>query len=110
MQWQTRTTEINGVSVTYKVTDNLKQIQIFLDDNFALAEGFFCLNAMISGLLHFREIQHAKNLRVGAMANTFCKVDEANATLNVTLGIQGDTIKQIINEVKKERDEREERI
>lgn len=36
--WQTRTIQINGVDVTYRVTPSLKHVQVLLNDNFASAE------------------------------------------------------------------------
>lgn len=104
--WQTRTKQINGVDVKYKVTDNLKRIQVLLNDNFACAEEFFCVRSMLAGLLHYRDIQHRKNVKIGARVNRYYKVNKANATINLTLTLQSDVIKQIVNEIKREKDER----
>ncbi len=38
---QTRTIQINGVDVKYKVTNNLKKIQVLFNDNFATAGRLF---------------------------------------------------------------------
>lgn len=61
---------------------------------------------MLAGLLHYREVQHAKGARLGAKINRFCKINKANATINITLTMQSEVVKQIVNQVKKEKDER----
>ena len=104
--WQTRTIQINGVVVTYRVTPSLKHIQVMLNDNFASAEEFLSLRSMLAGLLHYREIQHNKNVKLGARINRFCKVNKAAAAVDITLTMQSEVIKQIINEIKIERTER----
>ena len=42
------TKNINGVDVSFKVSDDKKQVWILLDDNFALAEGYITLRAMMA--------------------------------------------------------------
>lgn len=42
------TKNINGVDVSFKVSDDKKQVWILLDDNFALAEGYVTLRAMMA--------------------------------------------------------------
>lgn len=104
--WQTRTIQINGVDVKYRVTTNLKHVQVMLNDNFASAEEFLSLRSMLSGLLYYREIKHQKNVKLGARINKFSKVNKAAAAVNITLTMQSEVVKQIINEIKKEKDER----
>lgn len=104
--WQTRTKQINGVDVTYRVTPNLKHMQVLLNDNFASAEEFLSLRSMLSGLLSYREIKHQKNVKLGARINKFSKVNKAAAAVNITLTMQSEVVKQIVNELKQERNER----
>lgn len=104
--WQTRTIQINGVDVTYRVTTNLKHVQVLLNDNFASAEEFLSLRSMLSGLLHYREIQHQKKVKLGARINKFSKVNKAAAAVSITLTMQSEVVKKIVNELKQERNER----
>lgn len=104
--WQTRTIQINGVDVTYRVTTSLKHVQVLLNDNFASAEEFLSLRSMLSGLLSYREIKYRKNVKLGARINKFSKVNKAVAAVNITLTMQSEVVKQIVNELKQERNER----
>lgn len=107
--WQTRKIQINGVDVTYRVTRSLKHVQVLLNDNFASAEEFLSLRSMLAGILHYRETQHNKRVQLGARVNRFCKVNKAAAAINITLTMQSEVVKQIVNELKQEKNERRDK-
>lgn len=45
------TKNIDGIDITFKVSDDGRQAWVLLDDNFALAEGFFTLRQMLEAFI-----------------------------------------------------------
>lgn len=107
--WQTRTIQINGVDVTYRVTRSLKHVQVLLNDNFASAEGFLSSRSLLSSLLYYREFRGSKKPRICARVNRFCKTNKADATISISLSLESEVVKKIISEIKNERNERKRR-
>lgn len=106
---QTRTIQINGVDVKYKVTNNLKKIHVLFNDNFATAEGFLSSRSLLSSLLYYREFRSSKRPRICARVNRFCKTNKADATISISLSLESEVVKKIISEIKNERNERKRR-
>ena len=91
------TKNINGVDVSFKVSDDKKQVWILLDDNFALAEGYITLRAMMSHYIW------CKNEMAKAVIKTegeqFAPIDE-NGFFTFEVGRQSKVLAEIYKELR----------
>lgn len=91
------TKNINGVDVSFKVSDDKKQVWILLDDNFALAEGFLSLRALMA---HYIWDKHEKAKAViKTETEQFAPIDE-NGFFTFEVSRQSEVIKEIYKELK----------
>lgn len=89
------TKNINGVDVSFKVSDDKKQVWILLDDNFALSEGYFTMRAMLAGFLYKREERPAMKTK----QNNWSKVD-LEGFFSIEFAKQSKVLKEIVNEIR----------
>ena len=87
------TKKINDIDVSFKVSDDKKDVWILLDDNFALAEGYFCLRSMLSSFL-----RRCKGIRYSYKVNQYAKVDE-NGFFEFTLAKESKVLKEIVKTI-----------
>lgn len=87
------TKKINGIDVSFKVSDDKKNVWVLLDDNFALAEGYFCLRSMLSSFLRYKE-----SARCSCNVNQYAKVDK-NGFFEFTLAKESKVLKEIIKTI-----------
>lgn len=68
------TKNINDVDITFQVSDDNKHVWVLLDDNFALAEGFLSLRAMMAHYIWSKTEQAKAKLKTDG--EQFAPVDE----------------------------------
>ena len=91
------TKNINGVDVSFKVSDDKKQVWILLDDNFALAEGYISLRAMMAHYIWCKN-EMAKAV-VKTEAEQFAPIDE-NGFFTFEVGRQSKVLSEIYKELR----------
>lgn len=91
------TKNINGVDVSFKVSDDKKQVWILLDDNFALAEGYITLRAMMAHYIWCKN-EMAKAV-IKTEAEQFAPIDE-NGFFTFEVGRQSKVFSEIYKELR----------
>lgn len=91
------TKNINGVDVSFKVSDDKKQVWILLDDNFALAEGFLSLRAMMAHCF-WSKYEQAKAV-IKTEAKQFASIDE-NGFFTFEVDRQSKVLSEIYKELR----------
>lgn len=86
---------INGIEISFKVSDDNKHVWILLDDNFALAEGYFTMRAMLAGFLYKRE-EHPE---IRTEKNNWSEVD-TEGFFSIEFAKQSKVLKEIVNEIR----------
>lgn len=66
------TKNIEGIDITFKVSDDGRQAWVLLDDNFALAEGFFTLRQMLEAFIKKAARSHKRWCEVGKSMEKDC--------------------------------------
>ena len=91
------TKRINEVDITFKVSDDNKNVWVLLDDNFALAEGFLSLCAMMAHCICSKH-EKAKAV-IKTETEQFAPIDE-NGFFTFEVSRQSEVIKEIYKELK----------
>lgn len=91
------TKNINGVDVSFKVSDDKKQVWILLDDNFALAEGFLSLRAMMAHYI-WSKSEQAKAV-IKTESEQFAPIDE-NGFFTFEVGRKSKVLSEIYKELR----------
>lgn len=89
------TKQVNGVEISFKVSDDKKNVWVLLDDNFALAEGFISLRAMFAQFLYSKNERPIKVSK----SNDWSRCD-AEGYFSLVFARQSKVIQEIVNEIK----------
>lgn len=91
------TKNINDVDITFKVSDDNKHVWVLLDDNFALAEGYLSLRAMMAQYIWNKQQQAKAVVKTGA--KQFAPIDE-NGFFTFEVGKYSKVIAEIYKELR----------
>lgn len=91
------TKNINGVDITFKVSDDNNNVWVLLDDNFALAEGYLSLRAMMAHYIWNKQEQAKAVIRTDT--NQFAPIDE-HGFFTFEVGRQSKVIAEIYKELR----------
>ena len=91
------TKNINGVDITFKVSDDNNHVWILLDDNFALAEGYLSMRAMMAHYIWSKSEQAKAVIKTGK--EQFAPVDE-NGFFTFEVGRQSKVLAEIYKELR----------
>lgn len=86
---------VNGIEISFKISDDNKHVWILLDDNFALAEGYFTMRSMLAGFLYKKEERPAMKTK----QNNWSKVD-LEGFFSIEFAKQSKVLKEIVNEIR----------
>lgn len=93
------TKQINGIDVSFKVSDDKKDVWILLDDNFALAEGYLSMRAMMAHYV-WNKSEQAKAV-IKADTEQFAPIDE-NGFFTFEVSRQSKVLAEIYKELRGE--------
>lgn len=91
------TKNINGVDITFKVSDDNNNVWILLDDNFALAEGYLSLRAMMAHYIWSKSEQAKAVIKTDT--KQFAPID-GNGFFTFEVGRQSKVIAEIYKELR----------
>lgn len=94
---QIMTKRINGVDVSFKVSDDRNNVWVLLDDNFALAEGYVTMRSMMAHYIYNKQ-EHAKAI-IRADTEQFAPIDE-NGFFTFEIGRKSKVLAEIYKELR----------
>lgn len=96
------TKRINEVDITFKVSDDNKNVWVLLDDNFALAEGYLSMRAMMANYVYNKH-EKAKAV-IKTETEQFAPIDE-NGFFTFEVDRQSKVISEIVKELTENKNE-----